>query len=240
MATAIIIGVGPVEGLGAQLALNFSRLDLEIVVAGRTRSKLETVVELISADGGSARACVADATDESQVQNLFDEAGSNAPVQLAIYNAGNSTPGNIMEMETDFFRNSWESITCGGFLFAREACRRMVPYQSGTIIFTGASASLRGKPGFGAFNSAKAGLRTMAQALAKEVGPEGIHVAHVIIDGIIDGDKIRERAPEFYDSLGEAGRINLQGIVDAYEYLYKQDKNAWSFELDLRTAIESW
>ena len=240
MATAIIIGVGPLEGLGAQLALNFSRLDLDVIVAGRTRAKLDAVVEHIESHGGSAHACVADAANESQVQNLFDEAENRGSLQLAIYNAGNSTPGNITDMQADYFRRSWETTCYGGFLFAREASRRMQAAKSGTIIITGASASLRGKAGFGAFNSAKAGLRTMAQALAKEVGPEGIHVAHVIIDGIIDGEKIRERAPEFYKSLGEEGRMSLQGIVDAYEYLYKQEKTAWSFELDLRTAIENW
>ena len=111
---------------------------------------------------------------------------------------------------------------------------------SGTILFTGASASLRGKANFGAFNSAKAALRTLAQALAKEAGPLGIHVAHVIVDGAINGDKIRSNFPEYADRLGDDGMINLDTIVDAYEYLFKQSKVGWSFEVDLRTAIESW
>ena len=125
---------------------------------------------------------------------LFDHAG--ADVDLAIYNAGNNTAGRILEMEADYFENSWRVVCFGGFLFGREALRRMVPQKRGTILFTGASASLRGRAGYGAFNSAKAGLRTFAQAMAKEYGPEGIHVGHVVVDGAVDGDKIRGRFPD--------------------------------------------
>jgi len=121
-------------------------------------------------------------------------------------------------MEADYFVKSWQSGCFGGFLFAREAARHMQAKGSGTILFTGASASLRGRANFGAFNSAKAALRTLAQAMSKELGPEGIHVGHVIVDGAINGEKIKARFPEYAEKLGDEGMVNLEGIVDAYEY----------------------
>ena len=143
-------------------------------------------------------------------------------------------------MEANYFENSWRVSCFGGFLFSREAVRRMLPNKRGTVLFTGASASLRGRANFGAFNSAKAGLRTLAQAMAKEYGPKGIHVGHVIIDGAIAGDKIMRRLPELAKKLGEDGMIKIEGIVDGYVYLYNQLPQAWTFELDLRTSIEKW
>ena len=116
----------------------------------------------------------------------------------------------------------------------------MVPSGEGTLLFTGASASLRGRPNFGAFNSAKAGLRTLAQALAKEYGPQGIHVGHVIVDGAIAGEKIMNRITNFGEKLDEGRLINLEGIVDCYFFLYKQSRRAWTFEIDLRTSKEKW
>lgn len=240
MESAIVMGVGPLNGLGAKLCQRFASRGLHVFVAGRTQSNLDAVVAIIKSEGGQATACLRDASIEDDVQALFDLACESTVPTLAIYNAGNNTPGSITEMDADYFRSSWETGCFGGFLFSREAARRMLANGRGTILFTGASASLRGKANFGAFNSAKAGLRSLAQALAKEVGPEGIHVAHVVIDGAINGDKIHSRFPEYAEKLGDAGMINLDGIVDAYEYLHKQGRSSWSFELDLRTAIENW
>ena len=124
--------------------------------------------------------------------------------------------------------------------FLWEAIRRFIPKKGGTLIYTGASASLRGKANFGAFNSSKAALRTLAQAISKEYGPDGIHVGHIIVDGIIAGDKFIKTRPEIAAKMGEEGMINLEGIVDAYVYMYNQPSNAWSFELDLRTSKENW
>ena len=180
----------------------------------------------------------ADATNEEQVIKLFEKAGSH--LELAIYNTGNNFPGKIIDMDADYFEKSWKSCCFGGFLFGRESVRRMVPSGGGTLLFTGASASLRGRPNFGAFNSAKAGLRTLAQALAKEYGPQGIHVGHVVIDGVIAGDKIFNHIPELAKKLGAEGMINIEGIVDGYVHLYNQSAQAWTFEIDLRTSIEKW
>ena len=238
MKKAVIIGVGAEQGLGAQLAKRFASEGLHVFVASRTQSRIDALTVEIEQAGGIATAVCADATNEEQVIKLFEKAGSG--LQLAIYNTGNNFPGQIIDMESDYFEKSWKSCCFGGFLFGREAVRRMVPSGNGTLLFTGASASLRGRANFGAFNSAKAGLRTLAQAMAKEYGPRGIHVGHVVIDGAIAGDKIMRHLPELAKKLGEDGMIKIEGIVDGYEYLYNQSPQSWTFELDLRTYIEKW
>jgi NAD(P)-dependent dehydrogenase (short-subunit alcohol dehydrogenase family) len=236
MKTAIVIGVGPERGLGAQLCKRFAAEGLKVIVAGRTQSALQAVVTDIEKAGGVAAPFVADATKERDIAALFDAAGET--LDLAVYNAGNNTPGKIIEMEADYFEQAWRVVCFGGFLFGREAVRRMAPKKTGTLLFTGASASLRGRSGYGAFNSAKAGLRTLAQAMAKEYAPDGIHVGHVVVDGAIAGDKIISRFP---DAAGrEDSLIDIEGIVDAFVFLYRQPERAWSFELDVRTSKEKW
>ncbi|MET0674182.1 MAG: SDR family NAD(P)-dependent oxidoreductase [Tardiphaga sp.] len=236
MGTAIVIGVGPDQGLGAQLCKRFAAEGLNVLVAGRTKSALDAVVADIAAAGGRAASFVADATKEADIVALFDQAGSD--LELAIYNAGNNTPGKIIDMEADYFEQSWRVVCFGGFLFGREAVRRMVPKAVGTLLFTGASASLRGRTGYGAFNSSKAGLRTLAQAMAKEYASDGIHVGHVVVDGAIGGEKIRKRFPNLADR--EDRLISIEGIVDGFVFLYRQPRRAWSFELDVRTSHENW
>ena len=238
MKKAIVIGVGPDRGLGAQLCTRFAREDLEVLVAGRTPEKLESVVASIEGAGGKARAFTADTTDESQVKALFDAAGDD--LTLAVYNAGNNTPGRIIDMEADYFENSWRVCCFGGFLFGREAVRRLVPAGGGTLLFTGASASMRGRAMFGAFNSSKGALRNLAQAMAKEYAADGVHVGHVVVDGPIGGDKIMQGFPEYAEKLGDEGMISIEGIVDAFVYLYRQPQTAWSFEVDVRTSLEKW
>lgn len=238
MKTAIVAGVGPERGLGAQLALRFAAEGLHVLAAGRTPDKLERIVKAIQGAGGSAEAVVADSTSEADTIALFDRAGSE--LDLAIYNTGNNTPGRIVEMDAEYFENSWRVCCFGGFLFGREAVRRMQPNGGGSILFTGASASMRGRANFGAFNSSKGALRNLAQAMAKEYGPEGIHVGHVVVDGPIGGEKIMKRYPQYAEKLGEAGMISIEGIVDGFAYLYKQPRRAWTFEIDVRTSNESW
>ncbi|MBD3647314.1 MAG: SDR family NAD(P)-dependent oxidoreductase [Pseudomonadales bacterium] len=238
--TAVILGVGPLEGLGGTLCLHAAREGLHVIVAGRTAGKLEAVTKRIAADGGEATAIVTNATDEQQVCELVRQAESIGSLDFAIYNAGNNYNGDFLEMEADFFERAWRIGTFGGFLFAREALKVMTPRERGTLLFTGASASMRGKPGFAPFTAAKAGLRAMAQSLAREFQPKGIHVGHVVIDGGIDGEKIRKHAPDFASRVGEDGLIGLDGIAEAYMYLYRQPKNAWTHELDLRTFKENF
>ena len=240
MDTAIISGVGPLEGIGAQLCLRFAGLGLHVFVAGRTQSSLDAVVQKIEQAGGSATAAIADATDESATTALFKQAREIGKIDLVIYNTGNNTPGRIEDMSAEFFENSWRVCCFGGFLYGREAIQHMKRDGGGTILFTGASASLRGRPNFGAFNSSQGALRNLANAMAKEYGNDLIHVGHVVVDGAVGGDKIRTRLPEYAEKLGEAGLVSIDAIIDVYEFMYKQPRGGWSFEIDVRTAIENW
>ena len=237
MKTAIVSGVGPLDGLGAQLCVRFARLGLHVLVAGRTQAKLDAVVDAIGGAGGSAQAVIADATLEADTERLFEIAGSDLTV--AIYNTGNNTPGRIADMSSEYFENSWRVCCFGGFLFGRAAINAFAG-NGGTLIFTGASASLRGRENFGAFNSSKGALRNLAQAMAKEYGRDGVHVGHVVVDGPIGSEKIKQGLPEYAAKLGDEGMIDIGGIVDGYVYLYQQPRQAWSFELDVRTSIEKW
>ena len=238
--TALIIGVGPLRGLGAVLAQTAAREDLHVVVAGRTQAKIEAVAAAIREAGGLATAIACDTTEEDQVIALIDQTEAIGPIDLAIYNAGNNMPGEYLEMEASYFDECYRVGLFGGFLFSREALRRMTPRGKGCLIFTGASASMRGKPWFAAFTAAKGGLRNLAQSLARDFQPRGIHVGHVVIDGGIYGEKIQTRVPDWYADKGEDGLIDLQGIADAYLFLYQQPSNAWTHELDLRTHLENF
>jgi NAD(P)-dependent dehydrogenase (short-subunit alcohol dehydrogenase family) len=217
--TAVVIGVGAEKGLGAALCRRFAKLGLHVVVAGRTPAKIERVAEAIRVEGGAATAFAADTTEERDVIELFRSAESIAPIGLAIYNAGNNMPGDFLSMDAGFFERCWRVGCFGGFLFAREALRQMKPRGRGTLLFTGASASMRGRPGFAAFTAAKGGLRNLAQSLAREFGPQGVHVAHVVIDGGIAGDRILRGAPAFAAARGEEGLVDLEGIAAIYELL---------------------
>ena len=236
---AVVLGVGPKNGLGAALCRRMSQEGLHVLVSGRTESSLSAVVEEVQSLGGDASLWVADATSEQDIERLFEEARSLGAISVAIYNAGNNFPGTIIDMDADYFESTWRVCCFGGFLFGREAVRSMQA-SGGTLIFTGASASLRGRANFGAFNSAKGALRNLAQAMAKEYAEQGIHVGHVVIDGPINGDKITEGFPAYAERLGEGGMINLEQIAESFAYLYRQPPTAWTFELDLRTSQERW
>ncbi len=240
MEVAIIMGVGPDRGMGAQLCHRFAQHGLHIVVVGRTLSNLEKVAENIVAGGGNATPILADATSESDVARVFKQAAKIGHVSLALYNAGNNTPGRIDEMTVEYFEEAWRICCLGGFIFSREALKYMKPRKEGAILFTGASASLRGRANFGAFNSSKSALRGFAQALAKEYGADGIHVGHVVIDGAINGEKILTKYPTLAEELGPERLLQIESIVDAFEYLWKQPKSGWTFEVDVRTATEPW
>ncbi len=239
--TAIVAGVGPEKGLGAVLAQLIAKEGLHVFVAGRTMEKLEAVAGAIRAGGGRATPFVCDVTDEQQVAGLWNAAEEAGPVALAVYNAGNNMPGKISGMSADYFERCWRVCTFGAFLFARESGDHMSPRGQGTLIFTGASASMRGREGFAAFTAAKGGLRNFAQSAAKEFGPLGIHVGHVVIDGAIDGEKIHAALPQYAAQRAEEGRlIDLNGIAEIYLQMYRQPRSAWTFEADVRTGAEPW
>ena len=239
MKKALVIGVGPLNGLGGQLCRKIAQNNFEVFVAGRTKRSLDDVVNTILKDGNKAIPLVVDATDEDQIKNMIRDVGPG--LDFAIYNVGNSRPGKIIEMDASYFRESWESGCFGGFLFAKEVIKTFLfEKTAGTLIFTGASASLRGKSNFGAFNSAKGALRNLAQALAKEYAENSIHVSHVIVDGGLAGERIKQRLSDFEQRVKEGKLINIENVTDAYMFLYNQSKDAWTFELDLRTSQENW
>jgi NAD(P)-dependent dehydrogenase (short-subunit alcohol dehydrogenase family) len=161
-------------------------------------------------------------------------------VDLVVYNAGNAAMGQLHDMDAGFFEAVWRVGCFGGFLVGREAVRRMLPRERGTVIFTGATASIRGRAATTAFASAKAGLRSLAQSMARAYGPQGVHVAHVIVDGGIAGDKIIQGLPQFAEAMGEDGLVSLEGLADAYWFLHTQPRAAWTHELDLRTYKEQF
>lgn len=239
---ALVVGVGSEQGLGAALARRFARQGHHVIVSGRTPERLEKVVSTIVASGGEAELFVADATIENDVIALFDHAerSSDRRLDVVVFNAGNNVRQDLRSMPAELFENTWRVGTFAGFLVGREAARRLVPRGQGTIIFTGATASLRGKPPFTAFASAKAGLRSLAQSMAREFGPLGVHVAHVVIDGGIDGERLNTSAPERKIASGEDGLLNIDAIAEAYWNIHSQHRSAWTQELDLRPFKESF
>lgn len=237
--SAVVVGVGASAGLGAALCRCFARHGLHVFVAGRTQAKIDLIAAEIVAAGGAATAFLCDTTDEEQVVALFDAADQHGDgLILAVYNAGNNSRMPILEMSASWFEKTWRLGCFGGFLSGREAARRLVPRGRGSLFFTGATASLRGKPPFTAFASAKAGLRSLAQAMARELGPLGVHVGHFIIDGGIDGDKLRSAIPGVVEARGADGLLQPDHIAEAYWQMHLQPRSAWSFEWDLRPFKE--
>ncbi len=242
--TAVVVGVGAGRGLGAALCRRFAAEGYRVLVAGRTPEKIARVARAICETGGSAESIRVDTTREDDVVGLFDRAilpgDGRDPVDLVVFNAGNNQHIDFRDLTAEQFEQFWRVGCFGGFLVGREAARRLAPLGRGTIIFTGASASLRGKPGFAHFAAAKAGLRMIAQSMAREYGPLGIHVAHVVIDGGIDGDRLRNRAPKLIEQRGEDGLLGIEAIADTYWSIHRQQRSAWTQEVDLRPFKETF
>jgi NAD(P)-dependent dehydrogenase (short-subunit alcohol dehydrogenase family) len=241
---AVVIGVGAERGVGAALSRRFAKEGYHVLVAGRTATKIGKVVETIRAAGGTATPVVADGTREADVVALFDKAmaddADGTPADLFVFNMGNNAAVDFREMTAEHFEDSWRVGCFAGFLFGREAMRRLAPLGRGTVIFTGASGSLRGRPRFAAFNATKGGLRLMVQSMAREFGPQGIHVAHVIIDGGIEGDRLLSRMPDRAEKAGQDGLLNIEAIAENYWQLHRQQRSAWTQELDLRPYKETF
>jgi NAD(P)-dependent dehydrogenase (short-subunit alcohol dehydrogenase family) len=236
--TAVVVGVGAETGLGAGLARRFAREGLRVVVAGRTAERLRAAAASICSSGGSVMVKVADASREADVIALFDEAAGENDLELVVYNVGNNFAAPALETQPKLFEDLWRQNALGGFLVGREAVRRFAPRQRGTILFTGATASLRARPPFLAFASAKAALRAVAQGLAREFGPQGIHVAHIVIDGAIQGEYAATKFADYVRSKGENGLLSVEAIAEAYLALHRQPASAWTHELDLRPFKE--
>jgi NAD(P)-dependent dehydrogenase (short-subunit alcohol dehydrogenase family) len=242
--TAVVVGVGAERGLGAALCRRFAAEGYHVLAAGRTPEKIAQVMRTISDKGGSAEPVAVDTTREEDVVRLFDWAMSPGddrdPADLVVFNAGNNQRIDFRDLRADQFEQFWRVGCFGGFLVGREAARRLVPLGRGTIIFTGASGSLRGKPGFAHFAAAKAGLRMIAQSMAREYGPLGIHVAHVVVDGGINGDRLRNRLQVLVKDRGEDGLLGIDAIADTFWHIHRQQHSAWTQEVDLRPFKETF
>jgi len=243
--TAIMLGVGTPRGVGGAVCKRFAREGYHVIVAGRTAAKIQQVVDAITATGiGSAEALPTDVTDETQVVAAFERAMNpglgRAPVDVVVSNAGNNALIDFTRLSAAQFEDFWRVGCFSGFLIGREAARRLAPLGRGTVIFTGASGSMRGKPGFAHFAAAKAGLRMIAQSMAREFGPKGLHVAHVVIDGGILGERLQSAFPQMVEHLGPEGLLGYDAIAENYWMLHQQPRSAWTHELDLRPFKESW
>jgi NAD(P)-dependent dehydrogenase (short-subunit alcohol dehydrogenase family) len=233
--SVVIVGVGP--GLGAALGMTFAKAGFAVALAARKPKKLDAIVAKIEAAGGRATAHACDVTDEAQVMALFDAAEkSHGPIDVAIHNASNFTRAPIADLAASDYEQAWRIIAFGGFLVGREAARRMVPrgaspigasHGQRSILFTGATASLRGGAAFAAFSGGKFALRALAQSMARELGPKGIHVAHFILDGMIGEN-------------ADGRELTPAAIAEAYLNVHRQDKSAWAHELDLRPWSEKF
>ena len=238
--SAIIVGVGAEQGLGAALCRLLADKGYHVFIAGRTPEKIAKVADTINASGGSAEAIETDATDEAAVKRLFEHAFAPQddidPPDFVVFNAGINRHIGFRGITAAEFEEFWRICCFGGFLVGREAARHLVPLGRGTVIFTGASASLRGKAGFAQFAAAKAGLRMISQSMAREFGPLGLHVAHTIIDGGIDGERLRSRRPDVQaDTL-----LNIDAIAESYWHIHRQHPSAWTQEIDLRPYKETF
>ncbi|MBO9645274.1 MAG: SDR family oxidoreductase [Pseudacidovorax sp.] len=242
---ALIVGAG--DATGGAIARAFAREGYAACVTRRSADKLAPLVAQIQADGGTAHAFGSDARKEEEVVALVEQIEATiGPIEVMVFNIGANVPESILTETARKYFKVWEMACFSGFLNAREVARRMVARplpaggQRGTILFTGATASLRGGANFAAFSGAKMALRALAQSMARELGPQGIHVAHTIIDGAIDTEFIRSNFPERYARKAEDGILNPDHIAAAYVMLHRQPRDAWTHELDLRPWIENF
>jgi NAD(P)-dependent dehydrogenase (short-subunit alcohol dehydrogenase family) len=210
-----------------------------VVIAGRTAERLDQVAAEIVAAGGDCTACPTDATDAGQLAELIAVSKEIGPVEAVIFNVGNNMPISFDDLTAEHFEQFWRVCTYSGFLAAKAALP-VLEEQGGSLLFTGASASMRGRPGFAHFSAAKAALRNMAQALARDYGPRGVHVGHVVVDGVINGELVRGIFAEYLEQLGEDGSLEPDAIAEAFWFLHSQPRNAWTFEIDLRPFKETW
>jgi NAD(P)-dependent dehydrogenase (short-subunit alcohol dehydrogenase family) len=234
---ALVIGAG--DATGGAIARRFAREGYVACITRRHTDKLAPLVARIEQDGGRAVAFGTDARKEDETVAMVDRIEREiGPIEVAVFNIGANVRFGIRETTARVFSKVWEMACFAGFLMGREAARVMVPRGQGTILFTGATASIRGRDGYSAFSSAKHGLRAVAQSMARELGPAGIHVAHTIIDGAIDTAWIRENFPERYKLKDRDGILNPDHIAEAYWQIHRQPRSAWTHELDLRPWIE--
>ncbi len=239
---ALVVGAG--DFIGAEVSKRFAKEGYAVCMGRRTGDQLQPLVQEIRAAGGEAHGFTLDARSEESIEQVFsqieDEVG---PLEAVVFNVGANVHFPVRDTTSRVFRKVWEMACFAGFLTGREAAKYMVPRQRGSIFFTGATASIRGGKGYAAFSSAKFGLRALAQSMARELGPENIHVAHLVIDCGVDTAWVRERLKESgieVDQMPSDTLMDPKSIGEAYWNLHRQSRDAWTFELDLRPYGEKW
>ncbi|WP_180153076.1 MULTISPECIES: SDR family oxidoreductase [unclassified Acinetobacter] len=236
---ALVIGAG--DATGGEIAKRFARGGYTACMTRRNVDKLQPLIAEIQAQGGTAFGFGSDARKEEQVIELIEHIESNiGPIEVMVFNIGANVPCSILEETARKYFKIWEMACFSAFLTGREVAKRMVTRERGTIIFTGATAGTRGASGFAAFAGAKHALRALAQSMARELGPRNIHVAHVVVDGAIDTDFIKDTFPDLYAKKEQDGILNPVHIAENYWHLSQQPRDAWTHELDLRPWMERW
>lgn len=235
----LVIGAG--DATGGAIARRFAREGYVACVTRRSADKLQPLVDDIRAAGGEAHGFGSDARKEEEMVALVQKIEAEiAPIEVAVFNIGANVRFGITDTTARVYFKVWEMACFAGFLTGREVARAMLPRQRGTILFTGATASLRGREGFAAFAGAKHGLRALAQSMARELWPQGIHVAHPIIDGAIDTEFIRSNFPERYALKERQGIVDPEHIAEVYWQLHSQPRDAWTHETEIRPWMEPW
>jgi short-subunit dehydrogenase len=236
---ALVIGAG--DATGGAIAKRFAQGGYISCMTRRNAEKLQPLIEEIEQAGGQAYGFASDARKEEQVIQLIEDIETNiGPIEVLVFNIGANVPCSILEETARKYFKIWEMACFSAFLTGRETAKRMVTRQRGTIIFTGATAGLRGAAYFSAFAGAKHALRALAQSMARELGPQNIHVAHVVVDGAIDTDFIKDTFPQIYEKKDQDGILNPEHIAENYWHIAQQPRDSWTHELDLRPWIEKW
>ncbi|BCD85449.1 short-chain dehydrogenase [Pseudomonas solani] len=237
----VVLVIGAGDATGGAIARRFAREGYIACVTRRSADKLQPLVDSIRAEGGQAHGFASDARKEEDVTALVEQIESEiGPIEAFVFNIGANVPCSILDETARKYFKIWEMACFSGFLTGQAVARRMVTRGRGTILFTGATAGLRGAANFAAFAGAKHGIRALAQSMARELGPRNIHVAHVVVDGAIDTDFIRDTFPDIYARKEQDGILDPEHIAENYWFLHSQPRDAWTFELDLRPWMERW
>jgi NAD(P)-dependent dehydrogenase (short-subunit alcohol dehydrogenase family) len=239
-ASLLVVGVGASKGVGAAVARRFAREGWPVAIAGRNEAKLAATAAELEGAGARVVSVVGDASKTEDARRFVEAALALGPLAVVVHNAGSNMPAPFLKVTEERFEQHWREHALGGFQTAQAAIPVLLEAGGGTLIFTGASGSLRGKANFAPFAAAKAALRALAQSLAREFGPQGIHVGHVVIDGGIAGERLMSAFPELADRRGPDGMLDTDAIAEAYWMLHHQHRSAWTLELDLRPWAETF
>ena len=238
--SVLVVGVGASHGLGAAIARRFARGGYPVAIAGRNAEKIAVVLDELKAGGAKAVSVIGDASLAADAARFVEAAQGLAPLAVAVHNAGSNRPSPFLKVAETDFEQHWREHALGAFQLGQAAVPVLTARGGGTLIFTGASGSLRGKANFAPFAAAKAAQRALAQSIAREFGPQGVHVGYVVVDGGIEGERLLTFRPQLKEQRGPDGMLNIAAIAEAYWTLHHQHRSAWTLELDLRPWSETF